>query len=144
MDYINPVYDATTKRPAGGFDFEYRDNYTQAVQIIQYSDNGDPTYICELMEAYPIAVAPLTTDWSNDQYHKVQVTMCYRYWREKPPELLEPNNGSSIIPSASSRTISGALAGLEGGIESIKSNLSIPSSDRLSSFSSNIPKIPGF
>ena len=137
MNYINP----SSGLKEAAFDFEYRDNYTQEVEIIQYSDTGHQTYICKLMEAYPTIVAPITTDWSNDQYHKVQVTMCYRYWTEATVDIPEktgrvksspPSNiGRGIFPSAANKTASGSFGGSaakgQGSIEDVKAKMSQPS-----------------
>lgn len=71
MDYINPI---------NSFDFSFRDDYTTFIDISQYNEMGDQMYCCRLMEAYPVSVQPLTVSWADDQFQKVQVTMCYRYW----------------------------------------------------------------
>ena len=71
MEYINP-----TKT----FDFSFRDDYTSNITINQYTEHGDLTYACTLMEAFPTTTTPMTITWSDDQYQKIQVTMCYRYW----------------------------------------------------------------
>lgn len=71
MQYINPV---------NTYDFGYRDQYTADIVISQLDDRSNKTYSCKLVEAYPIAVQPLSASWQDDQFHKVQVTMSYRYW----------------------------------------------------------------
>lgn len=88
MNVINPI---------SNFDFNYRNNYTIDMKITQYDELGNETYICQLIEAYPVSVAPLTASWQDDQFHKVQVTMSYRYWvSESPPA---PKNQSVNIPT---------------------------------------------
>jgi hypothetical protein len=34
-----------------------------------------------LYDAYPVAVNPLSLDWSLDGYHKLVVTFAYTYWQ---------------------------------------------------------------
>lgn len=169
MEYINPKNAPESPLPGSGFDFEYRDNYIAPVKIIQYSDTGDQTYVCDLKEAYPTAVAPLTTDWSSDQFHKVQITMCYRYWTEGTPEpanAADANGGlpagmmpsfsnplNSVVASAKNKVSSGALGGLAnkaaGGIADVQKKLAVPSAvtngiNRAKSITSKIPGGFGF
>lgn len=68
--------------PKNSFDFEYRDSYVTNVIIEQLSDNEIPTYHCELIEAYPIQVNSMPVNWGDDNFHRVTVTMTYRYWTE--------------------------------------------------------------
>lgn len=70
--------------PTDTFDFRYRKDYSTSVKVYQYSDDGDQTYAVELYMAYPIAVAPLQANHNDDQFHKVQVTLCYWFWKEIP------------------------------------------------------------
>lgn len=97
MDYINP---------RETFDLNYRDNYACSTQIIQYTDTGEQAYGAELIESYPTSVASLTSSWSDDQFHKVQVTFCYRYWK---PIDIKPKT----IQSKSKKTTSTDGDGLE-------------------------------
>jgi hypothetical protein len=40
-----------------------------------------PTYEIKLHEAYPVSVSPMALSYTTlDQYHRLQVTMSYRYW----------------------------------------------------------------
>lgn len=82
MDYINP---------SDTFDFRYREEYTTDIFITQLDDLSNQRYSCKLVEAFPTAVQPLSASWSDDQFHKVQVTMSYRYWAvdDNNPELIE-------------------------------------------------------
>jgi hypothetical protein len=73
IDYINPKNNYT---------FKYRETYIGEVAITQFSDFEKRNYALKLMEAYPIDVKALTTDWGDKEYHKIQVTMTYRYWIE--------------------------------------------------------------
>jgi hypothetical protein len=65
---------------ARAFFFEYRDNYVKDIDIQQLSEDGSVTYAVKLLRAFPIAVAPLQVNWSDDQFHKLQVTFAYDYW----------------------------------------------------------------
>ena len=68
--------------PTGSFDFQYRDNYVSTVTIDQLTDNEIMTYSCELVEAFPIQVNAMPVNWGDDNFHRVTVTMTYRYWKE--------------------------------------------------------------
>jgi len=62
------------------FDFNYRDSYVADVTIEQYNEINKQTYTCTLREAYPVSVTPLSANWADDNVHKLQVTLTYRYW----------------------------------------------------------------
>lgn len=65
------------------FDFNYRDTYIADVTIEQYNELNEQTYTCTLKEAYPVSITPLSTNWADDGFHKLQVTLTYRYWTSK-------------------------------------------------------------
>jgi hypothetical protein len=71
MSYINTPY---------SFDFNYRDNYVADVTIEQYNEINKNTFFCTLREAYPVSVTALSANWADDNVHKLQVTLTYRYW----------------------------------------------------------------
>lgn len=71
MSYINTPYT---------FDFNYRDNYVADVSIEQYNEINKNTFFCTLREAYPVSVTSLPANWADDNIHKLQVTLTYRYW----------------------------------------------------------------
>jgi hypothetical protein len=71
INYINPI--AT-------YDFKYKDEYASEITIIQYNEMNKPTYACKLVDAFPISVSPLSSNWSDDNIHRVQVAITYRDW----------------------------------------------------------------
>lgn len=71
ISYINPV---------DSFNFQYRDSYVTTVSIHQLTDNEITTYSCQLIEAYPIQVNAMPVSWGDENFHRVTVTMTYRYW----------------------------------------------------------------
>jgi hypothetical protein len=73
MDYINPK---------NNFTFKYRDDYIGEIVITQFSDYEHKKYSVTLTESYPIDVKPLSSNWGEKEYHKIQITMTYKYWRE--------------------------------------------------------------
>ena len=70
----------TAINPETSFDFEYRDNYVAPVEILQLTDDEVATYGCRLEEAFPLQVNSMPVSWGDDNYHRVTVTMTYRYW----------------------------------------------------------------
>ena len=71
MSYINTPY---------SFDFNYRDTYVADVTIEQYNELNNRTFFCTLREAYPVSVTALSANWADDNIHKLQVALTYRYW----------------------------------------------------------------
>lgn len=66
--------------PTDTFNFQYRDSYVTTVSIHQLTDNEISTYSCKLLEAYPIQVNSMPVSWGDENFHRVTVTMTYRYW----------------------------------------------------------------
>jgi hypothetical protein len=71
MDYINPK---------SSFDFNYREDYVTDVIISQLDDAGTISYSSILRECYPLSVNSLTGNWADDNFHRLQVSLTYRYW----------------------------------------------------------------
>jgi hypothetical protein len=71
MSLINSPY---------SFDFNYRDSYVAEVTVEQYNEINKESFVCTLREAYPVSVTALSANWADDQVHKLQVTLTYRYW----------------------------------------------------------------
>jgi len=70
------------------FNFNYKNEYTLPVIITQYDLSNNPTYVVELIDAYPIAVNQLDLDWSTDGHHKLTVVLAYTYWRDTTKDSL--------------------------------------------------------
>ncbi len=79
LDYINP----TTN-----FNFSYRDGYVTDVSIFHLNETNNITYGIRLKEAYPVSVGSLQATWGDDNIHRLQVGMTYRYWQQ----VIEPSD----------------------------------------------------
>jgi hypothetical protein len=73
MNFINPTLSNN---------FRYKSEYATNVLINQYNVTNTNTYSVQLIEAYPISVNQLDLDWSNDGYHKLNVTFAYTRWED--------------------------------------------------------------
>ena len=63
------------------FDFEYRNNYTTSIEILQYDLAGNLSYVVKLQEVYPIAVNAISLSWdATNRINKLPVTFSYRYF----------------------------------------------------------------
>lgn len=82
-DWINFI------NPTTNFDFKYREEYIADVKIIQLNEKNAQTYACRLYGAFPVAVNALQGNWADDGFHRVQVSMTYRYWEQIPVEISE-------------------------------------------------------
>lgn len=67
--------------PTATFNFKYKDDYARDMVITQYDLKKKMSYQVSLINAYPIAVNPLSLDWGSDGYHKLNVTFVYDYWK---------------------------------------------------------------
>lgn len=72
-----------TINPTNTYDFKYKKDYCTDINIIQYSmlqeskDKSHPTYMLTLRKAFPIAIAPMGLAWSEEGFHRLQVTFAY-------------------------------------------------------------------
>jgi hypothetical protein len=79
LNWINPSY---------SYDIKYKADYTAIIRINQYDVANKNTYSVDLMDAFPVAVNPLSLDWQSDGYHKLTVTFAYTNWRNNSLENL--------------------------------------------------------
>ena len=86
--------------PSSSFDFQYRDDYVTDLKIMQMQDDGATTYICSLLEAYPLSVGALSANWSDDGFHRVQIRMTYRYWTSEENQF---TTAEDTLPRRSGR-----------------------------------------
>lgn len=55
--------------------------YMTNIKIIQYDDFIKQIYAVELLDAFPIGVAPQTLNWSEDGFHRLTVQFAYQKYR---------------------------------------------------------------
>jgi hypothetical protein len=88
MNYVNPALTNNLR---------YKGDYATDIVINQYDVTNNLTYSVQLIDAYPISVNQLDLDWSNDGYHKLNVTFAYTRWDPantnlNPAELIDFGN----------------------------------------------------
>ena len=72
--------------PNSTYDFTYRDDYVSTITIKQLdvwkgnSQEYRSTYEMQLLEAFPTSVQSMQASWSDDSFHKLQVTFAYTKW----------------------------------------------------------------
>lgn len=54
--------------------------YESTIDINQYDPMGNMMYQATLIDAIPIAVSPLSQNWSDDSVHRLTVTFAFRKW----------------------------------------------------------------
>ena len=55
--------------------------YLTNIKVIQYDDFIKQIYAVELMDAFPIGVAPQTLSWSDDGFHRLSIQFAYQKYR---------------------------------------------------------------
>jgi len=55
--------------------------YLTNIKIIQYDEFIKQIFAIELIDAYPIAIAPQTVSWSEDGFHRLNVQFAYQKYR---------------------------------------------------------------
>lgn len=101
-----------------------QDGYYTNITIIQYDDLIRKIYSVKLIDAFPIAVAPMVLSWSDESFHRVSVNFAYtRYEVLYDAEFDLAGAASAIFGSAGaklftlgSNAVSGAINSVTGGI----------------------------
>jgi hypothetical protein len=80
VDYINPT---------SNYNFAFRDDYVTDIAIFHLNESNDVTYGIRLKEAFPVSVGSLQASWGDDNIHRLQVGITYRYWEQfvDPPNF---------------------------------------------------------
>jgi hypothetical protein len=55
--------------------------YMTNIKIIQYDEFVKQIYAVELLDAFPIGVAPQTLSWSEDGFHRLSIQFAYQKYR---------------------------------------------------------------
>jgi hypothetical protein len=76
MEAIMPS-DTNNMRYAKGQSSRYLTN----IKIIQYDDFIKQIYAVELLDAFPIGIAPQTLSWSEDGFHRLTIQFAYQRHR---------------------------------------------------------------
>ena len=51
------------------------------VKVIQYDEFIKRVYAVELLDAFPVGIAPQTVNWSDDNFHRLSVQFAYQKYR---------------------------------------------------------------
>jgi hypothetical protein len=76
IDAINPSDTNNLRFPKG-----QSSRYMTNIKIIQYDDFIKQIYAVELIDAFPIGVAPQSLSWSEDSFHRLSVQFAYQRYR---------------------------------------------------------------
>lgn len=55
--------------------------YMTNIKIIQYDDFIKKIYSIELVDAFPVGIAPQTLNWADDGFHRVSVRFAYQKYK---------------------------------------------------------------
>ena len=76
MEAIHPTDTNNLRFPKGD-----KSRYMTNIKIIQYDDFVKQIYAVELLDAFPIGVAPQALSWGDDAFHKLQISFAYQKYR---------------------------------------------------------------
>lgn len=72
--------------------------YETDITVNQYDPAGDLIYSVKVLEAFPISVSALNTNWSDDSVHRLNVQFLYTKWLN----MLQQGQTNSGLPPANS------------------------------------------
>ena len=55
--------------------------YLTNIKVIQYDEFIKQIYAVELLDAFPVGVAPQTLSWSEDGFHRLSISFAYQKYR---------------------------------------------------------------
>lgn len=76
IDAIHPSDTNNLRYPKGT-----QSRYMTNIKIIQYDDFIKQIFAVELIDAFPIGVAPQSLSWSDDTFHRLSVQFAYQRYR---------------------------------------------------------------
>jgi hypothetical protein len=76
MEAIHPTDTNNLRYPKGD-----KSRYMTNIKIIQYDDFIKQIYAVELIDAFPIGVAPQSLSWGDDAFHRLQISFAYQKYR---------------------------------------------------------------
>ena len=76
MEAIHPTDTNNLRYPKGD-----KSRYLTNIKIIQYDDFIKQIYAVELIDAFPIGVAPQSLSWADDGFHRLSVSFAYQKYR---------------------------------------------------------------
>ena len=76
MEAIHPTDTNNLRFPKGD-----KSRYMTNIKIIQYDDFIKQIYAVELIDAFPIGVAPQALSWADDNFHRLQISFAYQKYR---------------------------------------------------------------
>jgi len=76
MEAIHPTDTNNLRFPKGN-----KSRYMTNIKIIQYDDFIKQIYAVELIDAFPIGVAPQALSWADDSFHRLQISFAYQKYR---------------------------------------------------------------
>ena len=80
--------------------------YMINIQILQYDEFIKKIYVVELIDAFPIGIAPQTLSWSEDGFHRLSIQFAYQKYRpiyQGGYDLAAA--GTALLGSAASRLL---------------------------------------
>ena len=76
MEAIHPSDTNNVRFPKG-----QQSRYLTNIKIIQYDDFIKQIYAVELIDAFPVGIAPQSLSWSEDGFHRLSVSFAYQRYR---------------------------------------------------------------
>jgi len=93
----------------------YYNDYISTVAILQYDEEGNPSYAMALQEAYPIIVNSMPLNWGSEELHKLTIQFTYKYFTETDEEAR--GQGARIGGAERGISITGiSLGDIAGGV----------------------------
>ena len=74
----------------------YFDQYVADIELEQFDDEGNVTFACKFIDAFPVNVSPLALSWESPVVQNLNVTFAYRRWQLDPLPLSPFGNNLAV------------------------------------------------
>lgn len=74
-------------------------NYETNIKVNLYNSQGQLRYYAEMVDAFPISVSQLSTNWADDSVQRLTVTFAYKKWitdADKAEQALDPLDAKKV------------------------------------------------
>ncbi len=76
MEAIHPTDTNNLRYPKGN-----NTRYLSNIKIVQYDEFIKQIYAIELIDAFPVGIAPQSLSWSEENFHRLQVSFAYQKYK---------------------------------------------------------------
>ena len=81
MNWINTYPTSASQKASIAYhNFKYKNEYAKEIIIDCFDLNDNPSYRINIVNAYPVAISPISMNWASEEITRVAVSFSYDYF----------------------------------------------------------------